>query len=145
MPARGDNLVKAFIQERERFDGADVAHLLRACGDRIDWPRLIDRFGANWRVLFGHLVFFGYIYPSDRDRIPAWVTRDFARRLVSGLDAPVADERVCRGTVLSRQQYLVDVEDWGYADPRTRPDNPMSTTDIAIWTAGITRDGSTDS
>ena len=51
---------------------------------------------------------------------------------------------MCRGTVLSRQQYLVDVQDWGYADPRTQPDNPMSTTDIAIWTAGIGHDGPAD-
>jgi hypothetical protein len=27
-------------------------------------------------------------------------------------------ERVCRGTLLSRTQYVVDVERWGYADGR---------------------------
>jgi hypothetical protein len=135
---------KAFIQERERFDGADVAHLLRACGHRVDWQRLLDRFGPNWQVLLGHLVMFGYIYPGERDRIPGWVMQDLVRRFESTLSAPPADERVCRGTVLSRQQYLVDVERWGYRDPRTRPANPMTDTDIAIWTAGIARDGSRD-
>ncbi len=36
---------KAYIMERERFDGADVNHLLRACGAKLDWDHLIKRFG----------------------------------------------------------------------------------------------------
>src|SRR5262249_50329766 len=47
---------KAFIMERERYDGADVAHLLLACGARLDWQRLLARFGRHWRVLLSHLV-----------------------------------------------------------------------------------------
>ena len=38
---------KAFIQERERFDGADVLHLLRETGPSLDWPRLLMRFGDH--------------------------------------------------------------------------------------------------
>ena len=57
---------KAFIQERERFDGADVAHLLLACGERMDWQRLLDRFGPNWRVVFAPLVVLGYLSQSPR-------------------------------------------------------------------------------
>ena len=61
---------KAFIQERERFDGADVAHLIHAHGRTLDWRRLLDRFGPHDRVLFGHLVLFGYIYPAARTAFP---------------------------------------------------------------------------
>ena len=50
--------------ERERYDGADVAHIILAYGDRMDWRRLIDRFGRYWRVLLSHLVLYGFIYPS---------------------------------------------------------------------------------
>src|SRR5690349_11249836 len=53
---------KALIMERERFDGADVAHLLRARAERLDWDRLLDRFGEHWPVLLSHLILFGYIY-----------------------------------------------------------------------------------
>ena len=67
---------KAFIQERERFDGADVAHLIRACGRTMDWRRLLDRFGSHWPVLFGHLTLFRYIYPSEIDCIPPMVLRE---------------------------------------------------------------------
>lgn len=31
---------KAFVMERERFDGADVAHILLAHAESLDWRRL---------------------------------------------------------------------------------------------------------
>jgi len=46
---------KAFIMERERFDGGDVAHILRASAERIDWTRLVSRFGPL-RVLTGGMA-----------------------------------------------------------------------------------------
>src|SRR6266576_3956673 len=33
---------KSFVQERERFDGADVMHLIHHFGEGLDWRRLID-------------------------------------------------------------------------------------------------------
>jgi hypothetical protein len=135
---------KAFVQERERFDGADFAHLLRARAEQIDWRRLLRRFGPNWRVLLSHLVLFGFIYPSDGHRVPGWVMHDLMGRLEASCSTPASGPRVCRGTVLSRQQYLVDVEDWGYRDARGLPDNPMTDREIRTWTAGIANDGSPD-
>jgi hypothetical protein len=132
---------KALIQERERFDGADVAHLLLARAEQIDWHRLLQRFGHHWRVLFSHLVLFGYIYPADWQKVPAWVMQVLVRRLEREMRSEVPRERVCRGTLLSRQQYLVDVEGRGYIDARTLPENPMTDAEIATWTAGIARDG----
>jgi Nucleotidyl transferase of unknown function (DUF2204) len=55
--------MKAYIMERERFDGADIAHILRCCAAEIDWPHLVLRFGPDWRVLLSHLILFGYIDP----------------------------------------------------------------------------------
>ena len=133
---------KAFIQERERFDGADVAHLLLTCAQTLDWQRLLRRFGPNWRVLLAHVVLFGFIYPGERERIPGWVTHELIRRLQASLSAAPPTSRMCRGTLLSRQQYLVDVQQWGYVDARALDDNPMSDEDIATWTAAIAQDGS---
>jgi hypothetical protein len=133
---------KAFVQERERFDGADVAHLLLAAARTLDWPRLLRRFGPHWRVLLAHLVLFGFIYPSERDRVPGWVMHELTRRLSTSMSAAPPVERVCRGTLLSRQQYLIDVDEWGYLDARRRDDNSMSESDIATWTAAIAQDGS---
>ncbi|MFL6597746.1 MAG: nucleotidyltransferase, partial [Chthoniobacterales bacterium] len=33
--------MKAYIMERERFDGADIAHILRCCAAEIDWAHLV--------------------------------------------------------------------------------------------------------
>jgi hypothetical protein len=132
---------KAFIMERERFDGGDVAHIIRASAERLDWPRLVARFGDNWRVLLAHLVMFGFIYPSERHRIPRGVVSELSTRLQRELGAPASDERVCRGTLLSRAQYLVDVERWGYTDPRLAPEGNLTEREAEIWTAGIADDG----
>ena len=61
---------KAFVIEKCRFEGADVAHLLLMRGERINWDRLLWRFGRHWRVLMGHLLFFGFIYPAKRSLVP---------------------------------------------------------------------------
>jgi hypothetical protein len=52
-PAEETIWSKAFVMERERYDGADIAHLLRARAEMLDWRRLTRRFGRHWRVLFG--------------------------------------------------------------------------------------------
>ena len=135
---------KALVQERERFDGADVAHLLLACAEQVDWQRLLRRFGSNWRVLLSHLVLFGFIYPSESQRVPGWVMQDLLRRLEASSSAPPVQQRVCRGTLLSRQQYLNDVENGAFCDARGLADNPMTDPEIENWTAGIAQDGSSD-
>jgi hypothetical protein len=131
---------KAFVMERERYDGADVAHILRACADTLDWPRLLHRFAAHWRVLLQHLVLFGFVYPCERTRVPAAVVRELMGRLDAELTRP-ASERVCQGTLLSRAQYLVDLERWGYADSRLAPAGNMTEGEREVWTAGIAIDG----
>jgi hypothetical protein len=128
---------KAFIQERERFDGADIAHVIRATGRRLDWRRLLARFGPHWRVLFGHLVLFGFIYPGERDAVPAWVLEELGRLLRQETASAAPAEHVCQGTLLSREQYLTDLRDWGYADARAAPLGTLRPDDIARWTDGI--------
>jgi hypothetical protein len=127
---------KAYVMERERYDGADVAHMLHVCSNRIDWPRLIQRFGDHWRLLFSHLVLFGFIYPADRDRIPPWVMVELSARLARELISGSEAEKVCGGTLLSREQFLIDVHDWGYVDGRL-VHGGMSESEIARWTAAI--------
>ena len=128
---------KSFVMERERFDGADVVHLVRVCAAELDWHRLLGRFGENWQVLFGHLVFFGFIYPGERTLVPREIMTELLRRHERLLAAPPSTEKVCRGTLISRAQYLVDIEAWGYSDPREAPRGGMSEAEIAQWTAAI--------
>lgn len=127
---------KAYVMERERYDGADVAHLVHVCGTRIDWKRLMARFGKHWRLLLSHLLLFGFIYPADRSSVPAWVLLELTQRHLLEISANAKRERVCAGTLLSREQFLVDVHDWGYTDARLASGS-MSKGEIARWTQHI--------
>ncbi len=131
---------KGLIMERERFDGADVAHVIRAAGQDLDWRRVIDRFGPFWRALFAHLILFGFIYPSDRSKVPPWVMQEMSDRVKRETESGDGDEKICYGTIISRQQYLKDIEEWGYKDARLVHET-MSEDDIEKWTAGIAIDG----
>src|SRR5690606_20520227 len=126
---------KAFIMERERFDGADIAHLLHATADSLDWKRLLRRFDGHWQVLFSHLVLFGYIYPTQQHLIPDWVMAKLLRQFEAGAPVPDDGARVCRGTYLSRAQYLPDITDWGYQDARVVQGGTMTTEQADIWTS----------
>ena len=128
---------KAMIMERERYDGADVAHLFRHCSGLLNWERLVRRFGNNWRVLLAHLTLFGFIYPGERALIPSAVIKELMNRLTAELDVPTRDSKVCQGTLLSRAQYLVDVDEWGYEDARVAPRGSMTEEQVAEWTAAI--------
>lgn len=127
---------KAFVMERERFDGADVLHLLRGTGATLDWPRLVSRFGAHWRVLLTHLILFDFAYPGERAVVPRWVVRSLASHL-TGVAAEGDEARVCRGTLLSRTQYLVDLEAWHYRDAREWPFGPIPKEELQVWTDAI--------
>jgi len=126
---------KAFIQERERFDGADVLHLLRETGPSLDWPRLLMRFGDYWRVLLSHLILFGFVYPDRRQNIPSWVNEELLRRLT--VSRPNLQNDICYGTLLSREQYLHDVDHWKYHDAREQPYGPMTREQLHVWTEAI--------
>lgn len=132
---------KAFIMERERFDGADIVHILRATAEKLDWARLLRRFGDKWRILLVHLVLFGFVYPSERHRIPKAVMQELVGRLQNELD-PADDAAIfnlCQGTLISREQYLKDVHEWGYVDARVEPRGNLSEEDVQHWTAAIDR------
>lgn len=130
---------KAFIMERERFDGADTMHLLLAYGDRLDWQRLLSRFGPHWRVLLSHLIMFGFIYPSERKTIPDWVMQELMQRLHQETSSEPPAERICLGTLLSHLQYRADIECQGFKDARLLPKGTMTKDEIEQWTAAFER------
>jgi predicted nucleotidyltransferase len=131
--------MKAYIMERERFDGADIAHIIESCAAKIDWAHLVRRFGPDWRVLLSHLVLFGYIYPGERDKIPASVMDDLIARLQNEERTPESG-RICRGTLLSRKQYLFDIHERGFLDARLDDRVHMDAKDIGHWTTAIEKE-----
>lgn len=128
---------KAFVMERERYDCADIMHLLLTCAGRLDWPRLVERFAQHWRVLFSYLCLFGFVYPGERARIPEWVMSRFMGLLEREMRTQPQAQRTCQGTLLSREQYLVDIQEWGFADVRHTEASMMTARDIVLWTDAI--------
>ena len=126
---------KAFVMERERYDGADVAHSILAHGERLDWRRLMERLGSHWRVLLAHLVLFGFIYPSQRSRVPATLLEELMERLAAETKSPDAEDPVCYGTLLSWSQYLGDVFGGNFRDARIRPHGNLTPDEVARWTS----------
>ena len=79
-------------------------------------------------------MLFGYVYPTQAEVIPRWVTRHLSRAPEAPLPPGV---KLCRGTNLSRGQYLVDIQKWGYVDARLPPFGRMTARERSIWTRPI--------
>lgn len=106
---------KAYVQNRERFDGADVSHLILKQGKQLDWKRLFDRFDHHWHVLFAHIIMFQFIYPSEfRDIIPSWLFEDLLTRAKEQYEIPPSQEKACLGPLIDQTQYGIDIRDWDY-------------------------------
>ena len=131
---------KSFVMERERYDGADIAHLLLAWGKRLNWPRLLFRFGDHWRVLYSHLILFDYIYPSQGRCVPHEIRRELLTRLKDEINSPMDAGKYCRGPLLSRSQYEIDTVKLGYRDARIAPEGQLSTKEAEKWTAAANRE-----
>jgi hypothetical protein len=107
---------KMFVQDRHRYDGADIAHVILKQCDNIDWRRLLSYAEQFWEVLLAHLINFRFIYPTERDRIPRWLMDELTGRLKEQADLPAPRMKVCRGRHFSRADYQVDIAEWGFAD-----------------------------
>ncbi|MBI4410619.1 MAG: nucleotidyltransferase family protein [Gemmatimonadetes bacterium] len=109
---------RLFISERHRTDISDMAHLLVVRGRELDWERLLERSGDHWRLLLAQLHFFDYVYPGHRECIPPSVREDLYERAYEDTDAS-HDPCSFRGTLVSRFSFAIDVNEWGFRDPRT--------------------------
>jgi hypothetical protein len=80
-------------------------------------------------------VLFRFAYPDRRADVPDEVVNILVERL--RLQPPEPDNALCLGTLLSREQYLFDIEQLGYADARLRPHGSMTPEHAEIWTRAI--------
>ncbi|MBY0432121.1 MAG: hypothetical protein K2Q10_13040 [Rhodospirillales bacterium] len=107
---------KVFVQDRTKYDGADIAHLILRQHPHIDWRRLLSYMDQYWEVLLIHILNFRFIYPTERECVPRWILDELLKRLEERANLPVAQMKVCRGRLYSRNDYQIDVSQWGYAD-----------------------------
>lgn len=109
---------KCFIQARDRYDGSDIAHVILRASDEIDWMRLLQHMNAHWEVLLIHVLNFQWLYPSERSKVPEWLMDELLGRLAARRLEPPLKSKLCRGRLMSSQDYEIDVKLWGFSDAR---------------------------
>ncbi len=103
---------KMFVAYRERFDGADVVHLINSCGGAMDWDRLLNLAGSHWELLYWSLMLFAYVYPAHTALVPVQVWDEMSRRFAGRVKHPNKDAPF-RGSLLDPRMFAIDVDEWG--------------------------------
>lgn len=107
--------MKSYVQNRERFDGADINHIILKTGKTINWKRLLERLDQHWHILLAQILLFQFIYPADyHDIIPKWLFDELISRANEQYEMPESGEKVCRGPLIDQTQYAIDIREWGY-------------------------------
>jgi len=109
-------LSKIFLQDRYRYDGADVVHAILKKHEEIDWRRLLTAMELFWEVLLIQILNFRFVYPTERHCIPEWLFDELLDRLKAQAELPPAQVKICRGRLFSPRDYLIDISEWGFAD-----------------------------
>src|SRR5512133_2424920 len=103
---------KLFVTRRERFDGADIAHIIFALRGKLDWDRILQLAGDHWELVLWNLILFKYVYPAYADYVPQDLWRELIGRLANNVQSPDAPPRF-RGTLVDDAMFAIDVEEWG--------------------------------
>jgi len=101
---------KLFVAFRERFDGSDIAHIIYAAGNRMDWQRVLSLVEEHWGVLLWSLVLFHYVYPSS-EVVPKWVWAKLLAKLQRELESPDSAAPF-RGSLIDERMFAIDVSEW---------------------------------
>jgi hypothetical protein len=106
---------KLFVTRRERFDGADIVHVIHGTHGRLDWKRVLDIVGEHWMIVLWAMILFQYTYPAHCDYIPREVWNDLLSRLRGELDSPNPRAHF-RGSLIDENMFAIDVHEWGMAN-----------------------------
>ena len=106
---------KLFVTRRERFDGADIVHVIHGTQGRLDWKRVLDIVGEHWMIVLWAMVLFQYTYPAHCKYIPRSVWDDLLSRLQKELDHPNPVAHF-RGSLIDEKMFAIDVNEWGMAN-----------------------------
>jgi len=106
---------KVFVTRRERFDGADIAHIILGTRGKLEWARILEIVGEHWELLLWHLVLFAYVYPAFTHFVPDSLWQDLSQRFskrIASRDAAAP----FRGSLVDENMFAIDMRDWGMAD-----------------------------
>jgi hypothetical protein len=106
---------KLFVTRRERFDGADIVHIIYGTAGNLDWGRILHLAGEHWEMLLWALVLFRYVYPAQTHYVPAVLWQDLLERFRKLVLEPDGQGRF-RGSLIDDNMFAIDVKDWGLDD-----------------------------
>src|SRR5438132_7942861 len=67
---------KLFVTRSERFDGADIAHIIYGTIGRLAGDRVLRHAGEHWEILLWALIPFHLVFPAQRDYVPLVLWQD---------------------------------------------------------------------
>ena len=111
-------VTNAYLASRQRFDGAEIAHLIHGAKGKLDWDRVVERLGDDRQLLLWHLILFDYIYPGHKEYLPQELIVKLFNEMRQRWKKPVRRKKAFRGMLIDPFSFVVDVEDWGYEDRR---------------------------
>jgi len=103
---------KLFVVRRERFDGADIAHIIFATRGNLDWERILALVGEHWEILLFALVLYRYVYPANSEYVPSWVWQRLLVRFSDELTNRNPSAKF-RGSLVDDKMFAIDVAEWG--------------------------------
>jgi hypothetical protein len=125
---------KLFVTRRERFDGADIAHVIYATKGELDWDRIVRHAGEHWEILLWSLLLFRYVYPGQSSYVPKGVWQDLVGRLRDALSNPDPDQKF-RGSLIDDRMFAIDLQEWGLDNVLAR--NRAAREPIVIGTEAV--------
>jgi hypothetical protein len=110
---------KLFVIRRERFDGADIAHIIYRLQGKLDWSRVLHLAGEHWEIVLWALVLYRYVYPAQTHYVPAAVWHDLLSRYMEAIQNP-DPKAPFRGSLVDDNMFSIDLNDWGLENIQSR-------------------------
>ncbi|HEV3036207.1 MAG TPA: nucleotidyltransferase [Candidatus Angelobacter sp.] len=102
---------KVFVTFRERFDGADICHVIFGAKGKLDWQRLMHLLGEHWEMLLWCLVLYQYVYPAYSSYVPREIWDELLQRFKVELEHPNKNLQF-RGSLVDEKMFAIDVTEW---------------------------------
>jgi hypothetical protein len=122
---------KLFVVRRERFDGADIAHIIYATRGNLEWERIVQLAGEHWEMLLWPLILFHYVYPAHSDYVPRGLWNNLLDRFRREIASPDAEARF-RGSLIDENMFAIDLTEWRLDDllKESRERSPKITVNV---------------
>ena len=106
-------LQRLFVARRERFDGADIVHVIYGTRGKLDWQRILRLVGRTLgNAALGACTCSGIAIRHKPTTFLKEVWRDLLSRFQDAVSHPDPTAKF-RGSLVDDKQFAIDVNEWG--------------------------------